>query len=81
MEDENQLGKKLVGDNESLTPKELTRKHLKDPKHIISDEEMKNLKTNPEADKELHQKEEGKLDELKNETGKHPPNPYDILSE
>lgn len=27
----------------ALTPAELIKKHIKDPKHLISDEEMKNL--------------------------------------
>lgn len=81
MQNENQSNKKTAENDESLTPKELTKKHLEDPKHIISEEEMKSLKTDPDADKELDQKEEEKLNELKNETGKRPPNPYDILSE
>lgn len=62
-----------------LTPAELIKKHMKDPQSFISEEEMKNLDVGPEADKNIEQKEEEKLEELKKEAGKHPPNPYNIL--
>lgn len=61
------------------TPKELMKKHLQNPDNVISDKEIENLDLNPEADKHLHEKEEEKLDEIKKQSGKHPPNPYDIL--
>jgi membrane protein insertase Oxa1/YidC/SpoIIIJ len=64
---------------EKQTPHELVKKHLSDPNHEITEDEMEKLETKPEADPELEKKEKEKLDELKNETGKHPINPYDIL--
>ncbi len=62
-----------------LTPHELFNKHMADPHHQFTEEEIKNLETKPEADPEFEKKEKIKLDELTNEMGTHPLNPYEIL--
>ena len=67
-------------DPQKQTPQELVKKHLSDPAHKISEEEMENLDTKPEDDPDFEKKEKDKLDELKNEIGKHPLNPYDIIN-
>lgn len=72
---------KKVIPQKKLTPKELIEKELKEPNHHITDEELKNLKVGADADEDIEKKEQEKLDEIKSETGKKPPNPYSILGE
>ncbi len=79
MKDENNKAGEEPKNVKHLTPKELMKKHIANPDDVISDKEMKILDVDPEADKDLHKAEEEKLEELKNETRKHPPNPYDVL--
>jgi len=79
MEDSNSSLDNQNKKQEKLTPAELVKKHMENPDNPITEEEMKNLKTGPEADEDLIKKEEDKYKEVKRETGKHPPNPYDVL--
>jgi hypothetical protein len=66
--------------NEALTPAELIKKHNSNPNHIITENEMRNLKVgndaedNKELNREIEEKEAG--DNCDN----HENNPYDILN-
>jgi hypothetical protein len=66
--------------SEALTPRELVKKHFSNPKHIITTEELKNLKVGDDAEekKEL----EKKIEEKEAEEGlghQHENNAFDIL--
>ena len=65
-----------------LTSRELINKLLQDPQHTISDEEIKNLKTGPEAETKSEREKQiaSKLEEFKTNSGKNKLiNPYNIL--
>lgn len=79
MEDNNSSTNEQKQNQDKQTPHDLFKKHLSDPSHNLTEEEMKNLETKPEADPDFERKEKEKLDELTKEIGKHPLNPYDIL--
>jgi hypothetical protein len=79
MENNNLSANEPNKNQDKQTPDDLVKKHLSDPTHKITEEEMENLETKPEADPDFEKKEKDKLEELKNEVGKHPLNPYDIL--
>jgi hypothetical protein len=65
---------------ESLTPGELMKRHLFDRKHIITDEEMENLKVGKEAEenKELQKEIKDKVEE-DDLDHRHENNAFDIL--
>lgn len=77
MEDKN-LITALV--DEALTPAELIKKHNSNPKHIITENEIKNLKIGDDAEdsNELKRKIEEK--EAEDNCHNHENNPYDILN-
>lgn len=64
-----------------LTPGELIKKHIHDQNHVVTDEELQQVKVGVDAVDESEVKkrekelEEG-IEELKE---KHAPNPYDVL--
>lgn len=67
---------------ESLTPAELFKKHLKDPNHHVTDEELRNLKVGVDAEDEEQVIEESsdieeEIDHLPDNTSL--PNPYEVL--
>ena len=64
---------------EALTPAELIKKHNSNPKHIITEDEMRNLKVGDDAedDNELNRKIEEK--EAEDNCHHHENNSYDIL--
>lgn len=67
---------------ESLTPAELFKKHLKDPSHHVTDEELRNLKVGTDAEDEEQVIKES--NDIKEEIEHLPdndslPNPYEIL--
>ena len=67
---------------ERLTPKELFKKHLKDPNHHVTDDELRNLKVGVEAEDEVQVNSES--DVRKDEVQSFPdtdalPNPYNVL--
>ncbi|MCW3113011.1 MAG: hypothetical protein JWR18_1407 [Segetibacter sp.] len=66
--------------NEALTPAELIKKHNSNPNHIITENEMRNLKVgnNAEDNKELNREIEEK--EAEDNCDNHENNPYDILN-
>ena len=71
---------KKVSSKKKLTPRELLNKRIENPDYHITNEDMKNQKIGADAEENIEEEEKEKFDELKNETGKKPPNPYDILS-
>ena len=75
--------KKSVRENENgeehLTPHQLVNKHMENPEHEISAEEIKNLRIWPDVDEDITEKEKQKEEELENETKQQPPNPLNIL--
>ena len=68
-----------LNDNEALTPEELIKKHNANPEHLISDNEMKNLKIGDKAvsQDELIRKIQEK--EAEDNCNKHENNSYDIF--
>jgi hypothetical protein len=74
---------KQTNDDQSLTPKELVKKHMEDPAHVVTDEELKKVKVGDDAvsETELENEAEEKSDEITNEDGRDDdvPNPYDVL--
>ena len=78
MKNENVITK---GDNsnEALTPAELIKKHMSNPNHKITEDEMKNLKIGNDAEdeKELTRKIQEK--EAEDNCHHHENNTYDIL--
>ena len=70
------------GEVESLSPKELMRKHLNDPNHQVTDEELRNVKVGVDAEDE-QQVIEGseKIKEKINTTPDNTslPNPYSVI--
>lgn len=64
-----------------LTPHELLEIHLKDADHVVTDDELKNLKVGSSAeDMDVIKEIEAKEDEIKSDPQHDsPPNPYDVL--
>lgn len=67
---------------ERLTPKELFKKHVKDPNHHVTDEELRNLKVGASAEDEAQVTKES--EDIKEEIENFPdndalPNPYEVL--
>jgi hypothetical protein len=68
--------------NNELTPEELIKKHIQDPNHIITDDEIKNAKVGEAADDEKTVDEETtrRKEEIENESPEDDlPNPYNVL--
>jgi hypothetical protein len=68
--------------SQRLTPAELIRKHLKDPNHHVTDEELSNLKVGVEAEDDQMVSEESKKVEEEVESlpdNDSLPNPYQVL--
>ena len=68
------------GSDQRLTAAELVRKHLKDPNHVVTDEELQNVKVGSEAEVD----ESKEVDKLEEEIEAVPkvdsvPNPYSVL--
>jgi hypothetical protein len=74
----NQISLTQNGANEALTPAELIKKHNSNPRHIITDNEIKNLKVGDDAETaaELQAKIEEK--EAEDNCHNHENNPYNI---
>ena len=67
---------------ESLTPKELFKKHLRDPNHHVTDEELMNLKVGADAEDETKISVESKnrKSEVENLSDSDTlPNPYNVV--
>jgi hypothetical protein len=75
MEDKN----RVTTDDEALTPAELIKRHNSNPNHVITDNEMKNLKVGDDVEdsNELNRKVEEK--EAEDNFRNHENSPYDIL--
>jgi hypothetical protein len=66
-------------DNESLTPAELMKKHNANSEHIISDNEMRNLKIGDNAEDDTELKNEIEEKEAEDNCHHHENNTYDLL--
>jgi len=79
----NNLANEKSGNNTKHTPAELVKKHIKDPSHVVTEEELKELVVGDDAvtKKELTKEENEKKDELDNLPHNDDlPNPFSILS-
>lgn len=68
--------------SEKLTPPQLFQKHSNDPKHDVTEEELKNLKVGTEAgdEKEISKETDEKDDEIENLPNNDSlPNPFEVL--
>jgi hypothetical protein len=68
--------------NRKLTPAELIKKHMKDPNHVVTEEELKNVVVGDEAmnKKELDKDAKDKKDEVDHLPHNDDlPNPYSVL--
>ncbi|MDB5249716.1 MAG: hypothetical protein JWQ40_4110 [Segetibacter sp.] len=65
--------------SKALTPAELIRKHNADPKHVITADEIKNLKVGKEAEDEKELNREIDDKEAEDNCRHHENNIYDIL--
>jgi hypothetical protein len=73
---------KLPNEEGRLTPKELVQKHLKDPHHKVTDEELWNLKVGADAEDETKVQKESEIKKEKIDSLPHNdalPNPYEVL--
>lgn len=68
-------------DNNGSTPEELVKKHILDPKHIVSDNEMQHMKVGDEAEdkKGFEEDVDNKEEEIENTPDQQGSNSYDIL--
>lgn len=66
-----------------VTPHDLVRKHIEDPDHVITDEEMQNLSVGTAAEDyaEVNKEVEEIDEELKHLRDSDLPNPYAVLGE
>jgi hypothetical protein len=67
---------------EGLTPKELIKKHLQDPNHKVTDEELKNLKVGSDAEDTttINNEADALAEEVDDRTDSDAlPNPYNVL--
>ena len=69
-----------VAHSSALTPAELIKKHNFNPKHIITENEMRNLKVGEDAEDEKELKREIEEKEAEENCGHHENNTYDILN-
>ena len=77
-----QSSKEEKNQKKRLTPRELVNKIIEDPNHIITNDDIKNLKTGPKAESKPERKKQSrnKLDELKSNSGDDKLiNPYEVL--
>lgn len=65
--------------NEALTPAELVKKHNSNPRHIITDDEMKNLKVGDDAETASELQAEIEEKEAEDNSHNHANNPFDVL--
>jgi hypothetical protein len=73
---------KVQNEDGRLTPKELFQKHLKDPNHHVTDEELWNLKVGADAEDETEVEKESEIKKEKMDSIPHNdalPNPYEVL--
>lgn len=83
MENSNPSSRKEKNKDDKLTPHELFKKHSQDPDHVVTEEELKNLKVGSEAEDESEVSRETKekddeIESLPNNDGL--PNPFNILN-
>jgi len=65
-----------------LTPADLVKRHMQDPTHVVTDEELRNVKVGDDAEdeKEVNKEADAKEDEIeKLPNNDDLPNPYEVL--
>jgi hypothetical protein len=62
-----------------LTPNQLLKKHISDPDHKVTDEELKLVKVGVDAENELEVEKRVAEKEEENHSKPHLPNPYDVV--
>jgi len=68
--------------DKGLTPRELFQKHLKDPEHHVTDEELRSLKVGAATENEIdiEKATDTKKEDIKSaRTSDSLPNPYNVL--
>lgn len=82
MQNDNPSSKEETKREESLTPAQLIKKHMQDPKHVVTDDELKKVKVGNDAEdeKKVSKETNAKKEELDNLPHNDSlPNPYSIL--
>lgn len=81
MNKENSESANEAYDNSGSTPEELVKKHILDPKHIVTDSEMQHMKVGDEAEdkKDFEEDVDSKEQEIENTPDQQGSNSYDIL--
>jgi hypothetical protein len=78
----NNLSTEETNKDENLTPAELMKKHMKDPNHVVTEDELRKVKVGGDAedDIEVAKEADAKKDELDHLPHSDDlPNPYSIL--
>jgi hypothetical protein len=70
----------IIKSKNALTPAELVEKHISHPEHLITDDEMINLKVGEKAEDKEEFNREVEEKEAEDNTHNHENNPYDILN-
>lgn len=83
MENSNPSSNEVTKKDESLTPAELMKKHMKDPNHVVTEDELRKVKVGGDAEdnKEVAKEADAKKNELDHLSHNDDlPNPFSILS-
>ena len=82
MENSNSTSNEVKKNDESLTPNELMKMHMKDPNHVVTEDELRKMKVGADAEdnKEVAKETDAKKDELDHLPHNDDlPNPFSIL--
>ncbi len=67
-------------DKDALTPAELMKKHNSNPKHIITENEMRKLRVGESAEDKMELSRQIERKEAEDDCSHHENNTYDILN-
>jgi hypothetical protein len=82
MENSNSTSNEVKNNDESLTPNELMKMHMKDPNHVVTEDELRKMKVGADAEdnKEVAKETDAKTNELDHLPNNDDlPNPFSIL--
>ena len=82
MEKSNPSSDEETKKDESLTPAELMKKHMKDPNHVVTEDELRKVKVGDDGEdvKQIEKEVDAKKDELDHLPHNDDlPNPFSIL--
>ena len=82
MENINPNSNEVKKNDESLTPNELMKMHMKDPNHVVTEDELRKMKVGADAEdnKEVAKETDAKTNELDHLPHNDDlPNPFSIL--